>query len=310
MPRFKDDAALTELLRALEDRAYRFVSVTPATHARVIARRGEAECLRDIFGWSLPFRRATLGEELFALLDRAGAVEEAGEGLLKSAVRVSSLDEHLFLHSAYPTDDPDSVFFGPDTYRFVSMLRAELRDAGPVSRLVDIGTGSGAGGIMAAGMVAGAKPVLLDLNDDALQLAAANARAAGVEAELVHGASLDEVGGEVDLVIANPPYIMDSQDRTYRDGGGMHGAQISLDWTLAAARRVQPGGRVLLYTGVAMVKGHDELRERLEAELPALGCSLRYYELDPDIFGEELDEPAYRDVERIAAVCAAVRKQA
>ena len=34
------------------------------------------------------------------------------------------------------------------------------------------------------------------------------------------------------------------------------------------------------------------------------GCSLDYRELDPDVFGEELDRPAYRDVDRIAVVAA------
>jgi hypothetical protein len=35
---------------------------------------------------------------------------------------------------------------------------------------------------------------------------------------------------------------------------------------------------------------------------------LRYRELDPDIFGEELEKQAYADVERIAAVAAIATK--
>ncbi len=126
--------------------------------------------------------------------------------------------------------------------------------------------------------------------------------------ELVESPGLDHVKGEFDLVVANPPYIMDENDRAYRDGGGMHGAQLSLDWALAAAKRLQPGGHMIHYTGVAIVEGKDEFRATLERELPALGCSLRYRELDPDIFGEELDKPPYRDVERIAAVGAIIAK--
>jgi hypothetical protein len=82
---------------------------------------------------------------------------------------------------------------------------------------------------------------------------------------------------------------------------------VSLDWALAAARRLAPRGRVLLYTGVAMVDGHDELREALERELPGLNCTLSYRELDPDVFGEELEKPAYKDVERIAAIGAVIK---
>ncbi|MGE0403972.1 MAG: SAM-dependent methyltransferase, partial [Kofleriaceae bacterium] len=35
-------------------------------------------------------------------------------------------------------------------------------------------------------------------------------------------------------------------------------------------------------------------------------AELVYEEIDPDVFGEELDTPAYRDVDRIAAVGATI----
>jgi hypothetical protein len=97
--------------------------------------------------------------------------------------------------------------------------------------------------------------------------------------------------------------------RAYRDGGDMHGAGLALDWALTAARRLSPGGQMLLYTGAAIVDGRDALRKALELELPALGCGLDYVELDPDVFGEELERPAYQDVERIAVVAATILKR-
>ena len=95
---------------------------------------------------------------------------------------------------------------------------------------------------------------------------------------------------------------MDEGSRSYRDGGAMNGAALALEWALAGARR----GDVLLYTGAAIVDGEDALRATLEAALPSLGRTLRYEELDPDVFGEELDAPAYQGVERIAAVGAVI----
>ena len=112
-----------------------------------------------------------------------------------------------------------------------------------------------------------------------------------------------------DLAIANPPFIIDEDGPAYRAGGGMHGAELSLAWALGAAEKLAPGGRFLLYTGSAIVAGRDALREALEQQLPALGCTLRYREIDPDIFGEELEKPAYADVERIAAVGAVIVKK-
>ena len=303
------DSALLQLLSELERSAYDFTTPTPATQARVLARpdRKVAKDLRDVFGWSLPFQASLLSGGLFeALLAAELLLPE--EGSYKSKVRVSRVTDRLFVHSAYPTEAEDAVFLGPDSYRFADFVRAELSRAGSVRRLVDIGAGAGVGAINAAALIPGARLTLLDLNPVALRLAAVNARHAGVTVELIEGGSIEDVKGAVDLAIANPPYIMDPADRTYRNGGAMHGARMSLDWTLAAARVLEPGGRMLLYTGVAIVGGRDELREALERELPARGCTLRYREIDPDVFGEELGKPCYADVERIAVIGAAVTK--
>ena len=136
----------------------------------------------------------------------------------------------------------------------------------------------------------------------ALRLARINAAAAGVAAELVETQGLDGIAGAVDLVTINPPYIIDDDGRTYRDGGGMHGAQLSLDLTRAALERIAPGGRVILYTGSAILRGRDPLRGALDRAAAEAGCAMRYREIDPDVFGEELDKPAYAEVDRIALV--------
>ena len=304
------EQALVSLLAALESRGYRFTAVTPATHERVLRRpdHEEARDLRGVFGWNLPFRDATLPADLLALLERAGALEETG-ALLKSRYRVASLGGRLFLHSAFPTTEEEAVFFGPDTYRFARFIEAEVPRLGAVSRLVDIGAGSGAGGLTAGALLPGARITLTDINPEALRLAAANARHAGLEVEQVEGSGLSAVEGTIDLIVANPPYVMDEEDRTYRDGGGLMGAQLSLDWALEAAERLSPGGRMLLYTGVAIVEGQDALHDALAAQLPSRRCTLCYEEIDPDVFGEELDRSAYRDVERIAAVGAVIERR-
>lgn len=302
-----DDAALVALLRRLDALGYDFVTPSPASHARYLKGRGNAAAaaLRDVFGWSLPFAPGLLDAELLDLLRAGDAVDEA-DGQLRSRYRVSRADGLLFLHSAYPTHDADAVFFGPDTYRFIRFLGERI--VPPASRLVDIGAGSGAGAIAAARLLPGARLTLLDVNPAALRLARINAAAAGVEVETVEADRLDAVAGDIDLIIANPPFIIDDAGRTYRDGGGMRGAERSLAWALAGAARLQPGGTMLLYTGVAIVDGADALRQALAERLPALGCTFTYDEIDPDIFGEELESEAYRGVERIAAVGAVIRR--
>ena len=58
----------------------------------------------------------------------------------------------------------------------------------------------------------------------------------------------------------------------------------------------------MLYTGVAVSGANDHF---LDAVRPALETQCNRWsseELDPDIFGGQLGEPGYEEVERIAAV--------
>jgi SAM-dependent methyltransferase len=303
------DDGLLALLRALEGAGYRFVAVTPETHRRVLERGSgrAARDLRDVFGWNLPFEEGLLPAPVRGALGLSAMASNEG-GLLRSRLRVASVEDRLFLHSAFPTESADSVFFGPDSYRYVRWLGDEIPRLGPVRRVVDIGSGSGVGAIMAGAMLPGARITATDINPLALRFARINAAHSAIGLETIETDSLDGVDGPVDLVIANPPFVADPAGRLYRDGGDMHGARLSLDWTLAAARRLEPGGTILLYTGSAIVDGRDGLCEALAERLPALGCSVRYAEIDPDIFGELLDQPGYEAVERVTAIGAVVRK--
>jgi methylase of polypeptide subunit release factors len=307
----RDEAAHLRLLEALDARAYDFVTVTPESHRRVLARPAMrvAKDLRGVFGWSLPFAEAAVDPEILALMKEGRLLQQSAAGW-KSKVRVSRIRGHLFLHSAFPTESDESVFLGPDSMRFADFIVDQLRRRPGASRIVDIGAGAGVGGIIAAGEAAGAKVELADINRVALSHARVNAAFSGIAAATLESDGVAGIDAGFDLAISNPPFIFEEEAPAYRAGGAMHGAELSRDWTLASAAKLAPGGRVLLYTGSAIVDGKDALREALERELPALGCTLDWRELDPDIFGEELEKPAYAEVERIAAIGAVVEKQA
>ncbi len=293
---------LLDLLRALN---YRFTAPTPLTHARVLkGKDAVAHDLRDVFGWSLPFHGAVMPEDIIQLLNAGGALVKRGD-LFASAVRVSTCDDDYYLHSAYPTAEQDAVFFGPDSYRFVSFLRAELPRLGPRTHIVDVGTGAGIGAITAARCMPEAYVTLTDINRTALRLAAINWVAndfpfGGVMFSQGDGLENITYGPPIDCIIANPPYIADAAHRAYRDGGAMHGGEASIAWTKAAAERLSPGGAFLLYTGSAIVGGEDRLKAAIHEALD--GFDVSYREIDPDVFGEELEREQYADVERIAVV--------
>lgn len=118
--------ALQWLGRWLCAAGYEFVPPTPATHALVMGRYKDpcTTNFRDIFGWSRIFDAQTLPPEVFGRMQKAGLLNILPHGKSKSRVRFASLDGLLLAHSAYPTEDADAVFFGPDTYRFASFVKS------------------------------------------------------------------------------------------------------------------------------------------------------------------------------------------
>ncbi|MBB3220143.1 methyltransferase [Pseudoduganella umbonata] len=303
-----DPAALEELGRALRAAGYRFTTVTPATHSRVKNRSDHvwARNVADIFGWSRPFRADALPADLLALMVRAGIAQPHRDGW-RSTLRASTLDGELYFHSAYPTSEADAVFFGPDTYRFGRALRSELAviaAAGrPVRRAADVGAGAGPGALTIARHCPDAEVLALDINDRAMHLCRVNAQLAGLaNVATRHSNLLSDVPGEFDLIVSNPPYLLDKSERAYRHGGGELGAGLSLALTKQALTRLAPGGSLLLYTGVVMINNDDPFLRRIEPLLAQAAMDWHYEEIDPDVFGEELDTPAYAEADRIAAV--------
>lgn len=307
------DRALLNLAEALRDRGYHFITPTPLTHERVNSRSENARAndLTGVFGWSRPFPHDLLPTAIFSLMDKAGVLAPC-DAHWRSRVRFSSLDGQLFVHSAFPTDEPDAVFFGPDTYRFAHAIQAHLNNhKGQIGRVVDIGCGSGAGGILAALARPQADVIAIDINPAALRLTRINAALAGADNLTArHSDLLSDVTGEFDLILANPPYLVDPGERAYRHGGGPLGAGLSLAIFDSALERLAPCGTLLLYTGVAMHGNQDPFLREIGQRLEGRGFHWRYREVDPDVFGEELLEGAYTECDRIAAVVLEVTRPA
>lgn len=314
------DTPLHELIHVIATQGYKFTTVTPLTHERFLSRSGLARDLKDIFGWNLPFTPNVLSPLIFDLMSKADLLSEKN-GLLKSKIRVATLDNDYFLHSAFPTIENDSVFFGPDTYRFARFIRQSLKtswyqskanNVGRPMRILDVGCGSGAGGVAAVRAIPKHQSFQLslnDINDKALEYAIVSTQAAGITATALHSDFFDLPMKEYDLIVSNPPYISDSKGRLYRDGGAQFGLDLSLRIARRALQLLAPGGQLLLYTGVAMPQGSvnpliSELTPHLTTGIYHWSCE----EIDPDVFGEELDREEYRGISRIAVVGLSVQR--
>ncbi len=299
------DKALVALGLQLKHRGYCFTTVTPATHRRVNVREPTLPpSLEDIFGWSRGFGFGDLPRQLIELLAAAGELARSGP-MLRSRVRFSTLGKQIFVHSAYPTDEDDAVFFGPDTYRFTRLIQQALPKIGRPLRLLDIGAGSGAGGLHAASRLSdrSASIVLSDVNLRALRFSRINALLNEIDnLQVIESNLFEKISGSFDLMIANPPYLVDPLKRLYRHGGALLGSELTLQLVRQSLDHLAPTGRLIVYSGSAISRGVDHLKKSLGRLLKKSNLHFQYEEIDPDVFGEELDHWPYDSADRIAAI--------
>ncbi len=101
--------------------------------------------------------------------------------------------------------DPRVLIPRPETEHLVE---AAL-DLPAGARVADVGTGSGAVALALKAERPDLDIVGTDSSEAALDVARANARALGLDVELLHGDLLEPVSGPVDAVLSNPPYVAD-----------------------------------------------------------------------------------------------------
>ena len=300
------EAALVAVGQYLQSANYKFIAPTPATHERVITRPHFARALdlRGVFGWNLPFPDGLLPQHLTELMRHADVLTFLDNGEYKSAVRFSTLDDCIFVHSSFPTVHSDAVFFGPDTARFIAGIVDYLaRHSAPMHRVADIGCGAGPGGISIARRFPESKIDLIDINAAALSASRVNAALNNVSnIAVIESDVMNSTEGVYDLIVSNPPYLIDSMARAYRHGGGEFGEGLSLRILIEAIPRLSDRGSILIYTGSAVVDGCDAFGAAAHRIACQHGLSVTYREIDPDVFGEELETPSYARAERIAAV--------
>ena len=300
--------ALLYLLNFLKQQDYQFTAITPLSHQRILDRKqndvNKEITLKDIFGWNLGFKKTDLDPALFSILEEHQLLK-IQENLYLSQVRVASLNNALFIHSAFPTIEQDAVFFGPDTYRFAYHLKQYLASrSDPLKRAVELCCGTSAAAISIAKYFPDYDELIVaDLNPKALLYSQMNIDFAGLKK--IHPVQSDlfaNLQGQFDLIFANPPYLIDPHQRQYRHGGDeLDGNALSFRIIKEGIQHLNLRGCIFLYTGVTVTQDGNRFVEYLEKLMKQYkNISWSYEEIDPDIFGEELEQPAYQHVDRIA----------
>ena len=163
----------------------------------------------------------------------------------------------------------------PATERLVAAALAEL--GGRRTRVADVGTGAGAIAVAIAVHAPAAEIWATDTNPDAVALARQNAVRHGVDrrVHVLAGDLLEPVPGELDLIVANLPYLPDSLHTLHRYDeepasavyAPVNGLAYYRRLLAAAEERLARGGSVL-------IQFHREVLRAERAHLPALRARL------------------------------------
>jgi len=180
-----------------------------------------------------------------------------------------------------------------ETEQLVDLALARVANANGAGLVwADLGTGSGALAVALARALPEALGLAVDASSSALELAAANRAAAGVEERFLLLRSdwweaLRPWWGAVDLVVANPPYIptttIDGLDPVVRD----HEPRLALDGGpdgLDAVRAIVAGASAALAPGgTLLLEHHHDQSDAVLALLQASG--MEHLEAHRDLEG-------------------------
>jgi release factor glutamine methyltransferase len=136
----------------------------------------------------------------------------------------------------------------------------EIASRRDITTIVDVGTGCGAIAISLAMNLTGIKIYAVDISLSALEVARRNCRRLGIEdkIEFLHGNMLEPLPGPVDLIVANLPYVRESEipergplsfEPVLALNGGLDGTSMIGTLCNQAAGKLAPGGCVLLEIG-------------------------------------------------------------
>jgi release factor glutamine methyltransferase len=159
----------------------------------------------------------------------------------------------------------------PDSETLVAAVLARIADRNAEFALLDLGTGTGCLLLALLSELPNAKGLGIDISADARDIAAANARALGLDRRAVFqlGDWARDISAQYDVIVSNPPYIESTaiaglspevaqyDPRAALDGGadGLSAYRMLIP---QAAARLKPGGLLALEIGAgqgAAVRG-------------------------------------------------------
>ena len=150
--------------------------------------------------------------DMVPIADDLTKLKNAYQRLLKSEPLQYVLGETEFYGRSF-TVSPAVLIPRPETEELVEHCLRVLKGK-KQTRILDLGTGSGAIAISLALEIPDARVYATDVSDDALHLAADNADRLGADVRFVHHDMLKDASflpSELDLIVSNPPYVAEKE---------------------------------------------------------------------------------------------------
>ena len=215
-----------------------------------------------------------------------GRVAERFEQLIRRRIArepVAYITGHKEFWSLDFVVGPGVLIPRPETETLIEQLLKRFPDRAAPLEMLDLGTGSGCLLIAALSEYPGATGTGVDASDEALEWAARNIAAHGLESRgRLIGCDFTEIGGVYDVILSNPPYIR-TQDiavlapdvRLYEPARALDGGADGLDAYRVLAPEIE---RLLKPDGLAFL-------EIGAGQGPAVGKLMKTIEIVPDLAG-------------------------
>ena len=319
--RVDDEAAIVELRRLLEAAGYTAEAIPRALgldgaftretaeipyYVRLLPAGAAISALVKLFLLDVPVARdeaeAALGPLGVQRAARLGVVEADGEEV-RGLVDLVPREELLVCSDRFRDDRlpdrPDHVYGPTPPTRALASLTVRR----PVSRALDLGTGSGIQAILAAAHAE--RVVGADVNPRALAFTRFNALLNGVEnVETREGDQLEPVAGErFDLIVSNPPHVVSPDAAFVFRDSGLEGDSLAEGLVRGLPGHLAAGG--FAHVLLSWAHGPDERPSApVERWLEASGCDaivLHHASYDPLAYAAGWNRPLRFDPAAYAA---------
>jgi release factor glutamine methyltransferase len=138
-------------------------------------------------------------------------------------------------------------------------------------RVVDVGTGGGAIALSIADEHPGARVSATDVSPAALALARENAERLGLSVELVETSLLDGLAGPFDLIVSNPPYVLEKEVAALQPEVRDWEPRLAVVGDDQTERLARAARDVLATGGALVLETHEDDAQHVRALLEELG---------------------------------------